>query len=48
MKRAVDPSISADALGSEPTARRVTDQIDPYAAPRLGAIEGERRVVPMR
>ena len=31
MKRAVDPSISADALGSEPTARRVTDQIDPYA-----------------
>ena len=31
MKRAVDPSISADTLGSEPTARRVTDQIDPYA-----------------
>ena len=31
MKRAVDASISADALGTELTARRVTDQIDPYA-----------------
>jgi hypothetical protein len=31
MKRAVNPSISADSVGSEPTARRVTDQIDPYA-----------------